>query len=277
MTLQPCDYEDILRLALTEDIGGGDITSDTIIPVGQRASARMIAKAEGVICGLPVAQAVFTAVEPGLSVTLLAQDGDIVSAGQAVLEVEGPARGLLAAERVSLNFVQRLSGVASETRKFADAIFGTKAQIIDTRKTTPGMRSLEKYAVRCGGGGNHRMGLYDMVLIKDNHIAVAGGVAAALEAVKERREDVEIEVDTLDQLREALEAGAKFILLDNMTPSMLREAVDITDGRAVLEASGGISLSSVRAVAESGVDRISAGFLTHSAPALDVGLDIFLS
>lgn len=270
-------YEDIVQMALAEDLGQGDITSNAIIPADKRAVARMIAKKSGVVCGLQVAETVFNAVDHGLIVELMARDGDAVEAGQEVLEVSGSARSILSAERVALNFVQQLSGVASETRKVVDLIAGTKAQVIDTRKTTPGLRSLEKYAVRCGGGGNHRMGLYDMVLIKDNHIAVAGGVAAALQAVSGRSEKVEIEVDTLDQLREALGAGAKFILLDNMSPAVMKEAVAITNGAAVLEASGGITPTNIRAVAESGVDLISLGFLTHSAPALDIGLDIFLS
>jgi len=270
-------YEDIVQMALAEDIGSGDITSEAIIPADKRAIARMIVKKPGVICGLHVAATVFNAVDHGLIVEFMAKDGDAVKAGQGVLEVSGPARSILSAERVALNFVQRLSGVASETRKIVDLIAGTKAQIIDTRKTTPGLRVLEKYAVTCGGGGNHRMGLYDMVLIKDNHIAVAGGIGPAMEAVAGRSEKIEIEVDTIDQLRSALNAGAQNILLDNMSPTQLKEAVDLCNGRAALEASGGITPANVRAVAESGVDLISLGFLTHSSGSLDIGLDIFLS
>lgn len=277
MSLPLSQYDDIVRLALAEDIGAaGDITSLATIPADRLASARMIVKTPGVICGLDVAATVFMAVDPLLNVTLLAADGDSVVAGQGVLDVTGPARSILTAERVALNFVQQLSGVASQTRRLVDIVAGTNAQIIDTRKTTPGMRALEKYAVRCGGGGNHRMGLYDQILIKDNHIAVAGGVTAALAAVQGRAERTEIEVDTIDQLREALDAGARFVLLDNMPPAQLAQAVAINAGRAVLEASGGITPSTVRAVAETGVDLISVGWITHSAPALDIGLDITL-
>lgn len=266
-----------MQLALAEDIGAGDVTTNNIVPAGKRAIARMVAKKPGVICGLHVAETVFNAVDHGLIVELMAKDGDAVVPGQEVLEVSGPARGILAAERVALNFVQQLSGVASETRKAVDLIAGTRAQVIDTRKTTPGMRALEKYAVRCGGGGNHRMGLYDMVLIKDNHISVAGGIGPALEAVTGKAEKIEIEVDTIDQLRAALNAGAKHILLDNMSVPGMKEAVDLVNGRAILEASGGITPANIRAIAETGVDHISLGFLTHSSPALDIGLDIFLS
>ncbi len=202
MSLPLSQYDDIVRLALAEDIGAaGDITSLATIPADRLASARMIVKTPGVICGLDVAATVFMAVDPLLNVTLLAADGDSVVAGQGVLDVTGPARSILTAERVALNFVQQLSGVASQTRRLVDIVAGTNAQIIDTRKTTPGMRALEKYAVRCGGGGNHRMGLYDQILIKDNHIAVAGGVTAALAAVQGRAERTEIEVDTIEPER----------------------------------------------------------------------------
>ncbi|MBU6234794.1 MAG: carboxylating nicotinate-nucleotide diphosphorylase, partial [Alphaproteobacteria bacterium] len=232
-------------MALAEDVGAGDITSNATIPADAMAEAVMAFRAEGVVCGLPVAAHVFK----GLQIEMLAQDGDRVKAGQAVMRIKGNARALLAAERVALNFVQRLSGVASETRKLVDLITGTGAQLTDTRKTTPAYRALEKYAVRCGGGVNHRMGLYDAVLIKDNHIAVAGGVVPALAATKGLAEKVEIEVDTLEQLSEALGAGAKYVLLDNMPPAVMREAVAITAKRAVLEASGGISPTTIRAVA----------------------------
>lgn len=276
MSLPVFAYQEIVQIALAEDIGDGDITSNSIIPADKRTVARMVVKKPGVVCGLHVAETVFRAVDHGLAVELMAKDGDDIQSGQEVLEVSGFARSILSAERVALNFVQQLSGVASETRKMVNIVAGTKARIIDTRKTTPGMRILEKYAVTCGGGGNHRMGLYDMVLIKDNHIAIAGSVTAALQAVAGRSEKVEIEVDTLDQLREALACGARYILLDNMAPVVMKEAVAITNGAAVLEASGGITPATIRAVAESGVDLISLGFLTHSAPALDIGLDIAL-
>jgi len=269
-------YEDIVQLALSEDIGAGDITSESIIPEGQMATADMIAKDDGVISGLDVAATVFGAVDAGLDITFHAQDGDRVKKGAMLLSVSGSARSILVAERTALNFVQQLSGVATQTARLAGLIAGTKAKLCDTRKTVPGMRILQKYAVTCGGGVNHRMGLYDAVLIKDNHIAVAGGIKPALTAVADRAEKIEIEVDTLDQLREALEAGAKYILLDNMSPDTMREAVAITNGRAVLEASGGITDETIRAVAESGVDLISTGWITHSPPALDIGLDIRL-
>lgn len=277
MMIPLSDYREIVQLALAEDIGGGDVTSHALIPADQRAVARMRVKKPGVICGLHVAETVFNAVDHGLIVELMARDGDAVTAGQEVLEVSGSARSILTAERVALNFVQQLSGVATQTRACVDAVFGTRAQIIDTRKTVPGMRVLQKYAVRCGGGANHRMGLYDMALIKDNHIAVAGGVREALEAVAGKADRVEIEVDTIEQLRAALDAGTAHILLDNMTVEQMRDAVAITAGRAVLEASGGITKANLRSVAETGVDHISLGFLTHSAPALDIGLEISLS
>jgi len=272
LTLSSC--EDIVQLALAEDVGAGDVTSAATIPVDAIATATMVFKVEGVVCGLDVAETVFHAIDPALDVTFMAADGDSVAAGKVVMAITGSARAILTAERVALNFVQRLSGVASQTRKLVDAIAGTTAQLTDTRKTTPGLRVLEKYAVRCGGGVNHRMGLYDAVLIKDNHIAVAGGVTAALATCAGWAGKVEIEVDTLEQLTEALDAGAKFVLLDNMPPAVLSQAVAMNAGRAVLEASGGITPATVRAVAETGVDVISVGWITHSAPALDVGLDI---
>lgn len=277
MSLPLSDYENIVRLALAEDIGSGDITSQATIPADKTAKARMIVKHAGVICGLHVAEAVFNAIDHKLVVAVIAKDGDQLKVGTEVLEVSGSARSILAAERVALNFVQRMSGVATQTRKLADVITGTKAKLCDTRKTTPGLRALEKYAVRCGGGINHRMGLYDAILIKDNHIAVAGGITAALKAAKDKAQQIEIEVDTLDQLYEALGAGAKFILLDNMTPAQLAEAVTINAGRATLEASGGINAHNIRAIAETGVDLISVGSITHSAPALDIGLDITIA
>lgn len=273
-TLALSSYEDIVQLALAEDVGAGDVTSSATIPDEATATATMVFKVDGVVCGLDVAETVFHAIDPALDVTFMGADGDSVAAGTVVMVITGSARAILTAERVALNFVQRLSGVASQTRKLVDAIAGTAAQLTDTRKTTPGLRVLEKYAVRCGGGVNHRMGLYDAVLIKDNHIAVAGGVTAALVACADRAGKVAIEVDTLAQLTEALDAGAKFVLLDNMPPAVLLQAVAINAGRAVLEASGGITPATVRAVAETGVDVISVGWITHSAPALDVGLDI---
>ncbi|NBX66542.1 MAG: carboxylating nicotinate-nucleotide diphosphorylase [Proteobacteria bacterium] len=270
------DFSALLNLALAEDIGAGDVTSLATIPAAAVAKADMVFRGSGVVCGLPLVEAAFKAVDPALEITFYAKDGDRVLSGARVLRVAGNARPILAAERTALNFIQRLSGVATETRKLVDVIADTKARLTDTRKTTPGWRALEKYAVRCGGGVNHRMGLYDAVLIKDNHVAVAGGVGLALAACRETPGKIEIEVDTLEQLREALGAGAKYILLDNMPPAVLKEAVAINAGRAELEASGGITPATIKAVAEAGVDVISVGWITHSVPALDIGLDIDL-
>ncbi len=275
MSLHPSAYEDILRLALAEDVGDGDVTTIATVPADRTAEAVMLAKGQGVVCGLVVAEAAFRMVDSALRVDLLARDGDMVAPGMELLRVSGPARGILTAERVALNFVQRLSGVATQTHRLVEAVAGLHTRITDTRKTTPGMRALEKYAVRCGGGVNHRMGLYDRVLIKDNHIAVAGSVAMALGAVGAHA-DAEIEVDTMEQLGEALAAGARYVLLDNMAPDVMARAVALTQGRATLEASGNITVDTVRLAALSGVDIISAGCITHSAPALDIGLDIAL-
>lgn len=274
MSLPPPAYQEIVRMALAEDIGAGDVTSLATIPATAVANARMVFKGEGVVCGLDVARAVFAAVDGTLAVEVCRKDGDTCRRGDVLLNVMGNARAILAAERVALNFVQRLSGIASETAKLCALVAGTAARVTDTRKTTPGLRALEKYAVACGGGVNHRMGLHDAILIKDNHIAVAGGVTAALAACKAYTGKVEIEVDTLAQLDEALEAGARFVLLDNMSVDMLRESVTRNAGRALLEASGGITPLTIRDIAMTGVDVISVGWITHSAPAMDVGLDI---
>lgn len=274
----PLIVEPILREALREDMGrAGDITTDAIAPPGLAARVHMTLRKDGVVCGVALAEQVFRMVDPALSFTAKAADGDVVTGGTVAAVVEGSARGILTGERVALNLFGRLSGIATLTRQFVDAVAGTGVAITCTRKTTPGLRVLEKYAVRAGGGRNHRFGLDDAVLIKDNHIAVAGGVREAVRRAKAavgHMVRIEVEVDTLDQLAELLdEGGADVVLLDNMPPERLRRAVEMVDGRLVTEASGGITLETVRAVAEAGVDVISLGFLTHSARSLDVGLD----
>lgn len=269
------------REALVEDLGAGDLTTDLLIEREARASAVLVARASGVVAGLELVRAVFHALDPSsIAVTLYAQDGDEVAAGARLASISGAARPILTGERVALNYLGRLSGIASLTREYVRAVNGTGARIVDTRKTTPGLRVLEKYAVRCGGGGNHRMGLSDGFMLKDNHRAAlreAGVTVPEAVAGARRRLGhgvfVTVEADTLDQVAEALEAGADGILLDNMTPEQLALAVRQIDGVALAEASGGITLESVRAIAESGVDLISVGALTHSAPALDVALE----
>lgn len=272
----------IIRLALDEDIGTGDITTLATVPAGLRASGHFLAKSEGVVSGLTVAAAVFHEVDPSVEFQPLVQDGDRLERGMLLATVAGPARSLLSAERVALNFLQRLSGVATLTARYVAAVAGTGARVIDTRKTTPGMRLLEKAAVRHGGGHNHRVGLSDGVLIKDNHLAAIGGADRIARAIAAARElaphtlRVEVEVTSLDELEQALAAGADVVLLDNMSTDEMAEAVRRTAGRAILEASGGITLETIRAVAETGVDLISAGALTHSAPSLDISLDLDL-
>lgn len=269
-----------VEAALAEDWqSNGDITSQAVIPPNAQAHAIIRAREIGVLAGLDLAEAAFLAHNSGLKVNRHLEDGGRLLAGDDVATIIGPARALLAAERVALNYLGHLSGIASKTARLVDAIADTKATICDTRKTTPGLRALEKYAVRAGGAANHRFGLYDAVLIKDNHIAVAGGIAAALKAAQDRADGVpiEIEVDTLAQFTEALDSGAQIVLLDNMPPDMLRQAVEMNKGRAVLEASGRVNEETVRAIAESGVDYISVGALTHSARTLDLGLDIDIS
>ena len=268
------DIDGFLAAALAEDIGEGDVTSLATIPAEATASFAMQSRQLLVLAGATFLPSLFALVSPAISVSLLAEDGQQLAAGQTIAQLSGPARALLAGERTALNLVQHLSGVATLTRQYADAIAGTKAKLVDTRKTIPGLRFLQKYAVTCGGGHNHRMGLYDAVLIKDNHIAVAGGVTASIQAARTYTAlPVEVECDTLDQVREAAAAGADTILLDNMTNAQLREAVAIIDGRAMTEASGNVSLDTIRAIAETGVDMISVGKLTHSAVAVDIGLD----
>jgi nicotinate-nucleotide pyrophosphorylase (carboxylating) len=269
--LDPQAVDDLVRTALAED-GETDVTSEPIFAADATAAADVVTRRPGVVAGLPVAAAVFTKL--GLSVKTIASDGDRVEAGDVLLSVEGPLLGLLRGERTALNFLTHLSGIATATRQWADAIEGTRARVRDTRKTLPGLRALQKYAVRCGGGVNHRMSLQDAALIKDNHVAAAGSVTAAFDAVRAPGLHVQVECDTLAQVREALEAGATSILLDNMSIAEMTEAVRLTGGRAELEASGGLTLDGARDVAETGVDYLAVGALTHSAPALDIGLDL---
>lgn len=270
--------EPAVRNALEEDLGrAGDITTDYVVPENTRAQARIAARATGVVSGLDAARAAFRMVDPDLLIGIEKRDGDLIEPGDAICHLDGKARSILTGERVALNFLGHMSGIASATKRMSDLISHTKAKVTCTRKTTPGLRAFEKHAVRSGGGANHRFGLDDGLLIKDNHIAVAGGVTAAITAARSQAGHmvkIECEVDTLDQLREALDAGAEAILLDNMSPDILAEAVTINAGRATLEASGGITSDTIKAVAESGVDLISVGWLTHSAPSLDLGLDI---
>jgi nicotinate-nucleotide pyrophosphorylase (carboxylating) len=260
--------------ALAEDVGAGDLTA-SLVPAQRRARARVLARQAAIICGRPWVDAVLQQVEPSAVLHWLVPEGQRTMADQVILEIEGSARALLTAERTALNFLQLLSAVATQTAVFVEAVHGTRAKIVDTRKTLPGLRLAEKYAVRIGGGTNHRIGLFDAVLIKENHIAAAGGVTQVLQAaaqVAARAEFVQIEVETLTQLQEALAAGATMVLLDNMDLPTLREAVRITDRRAVLEISGGVTLDSVRALAETGVDRISIGALTKDIRAVDFSM-----
>ena len=270
--------ENAVRAALVEDLGrAGDITSQATIPVTNQASAVIAARKPGVLCGIAFAQTAFRLAEPALKTSVLKQDGDVLREGDVIAQVSGLARGLLSAERVALNYLGHLSGIASLTAKFVSEVAHTKARIADTRKTTPGLRAFQKYAVHCGGGMNHRFGLDDAVLIKDNHIAVAGGIVPALRATKGsvgHLVKIEIEVDTLAQLAEVIAEGADVVLLDNMSNDQLRQAVAMVGGKMRCEASGNVTLPSVRAIAETGVDIISSGALTHSAPNLDLGLDI---
>ena len=276
--MPPLMVKKLVKDALAEDWGRfGDVTSQAVIPADAQARAVIRARETGVLAGMDLVEAAFTAGRSRLAVTRLKADGTALSAGDEVATIQGPAQALLAAERVALNYLGHLSGIASKTAHLVSLIAHTKAKICDTRKTTPGLRAAEKYAVRAGGGANHRFGLDDAILIKDNHIAVAGGITAALRAAQNQAGHmlaIEIEVDTLVQLEEALAADARIILLDNMTPAQLSEAVRLNAGRAVLEASGRVSEETVVAIAESGVDYISVGAITHSALTLDLGLDI---
>lgn len=269
--------DSVIARALAEDVGSGDVTTDAIVPADMRGSADVVVREAGVICGLDQAFAVLLQLDPEARFERLAEDGDrIEHPPQVVARLHASVRALLTGERTALNLLQRMSGIATTTRRYADMVAGTGVQLLDTRKTAPGLRALDKHAVACGGGGNHRAGLHDAVLIKDNHVAVAGGVPAAIERVRLRQpgRPVEVEVDTIIELRQALDAGADVILLDNMPPAQLRQAVATTAGRARLEASGGITIDTIREVAETGVNAISVGALTHSVRALDIALEV---
>jgi nicotinate-nucleotide pyrophosphorylase (carboxylating) len=270
--------EPIVRAALLEDLGrAGDITTDAVVPADATVEAVIAARQPGVLAGLDAALLAFELIDPALRIERVRTDGDRISPGDTVAHISGRARGVLAAERTALNLLSRMSGVATATGVLADAIAGYKAKIVCTRKTTPGLRTLEKEAVRLGGGANHRFGLDDAMLIKDNHVALAGGVRESLERARchaGHLVKIELEVDTLDQLAEALEVGIDAVLLDNMKPETLRRAVVMVDGRAVTEASGRITVDTAPEIAATGVDLISSGWITHSAPILDLGLDI---
>jgi nicotinate-nucleotide pyrophosphorylase (carboxylating) len=267
--------ERVVATALAEDVGEGDVTTEATVDEDAIGSAQLLVKEPGVVCGLAAAEAVFHALDPDVRFEALVEEGAVVQHSVAVARVEGSERAILTGERTALNFLGRLSGVATLTRRYVDAVAGTGVAILDTRKTTPGLRLLEKHAVACGGGRNHRFGLDDGVLVKDNHLRAAGSLQVAVERIRATTYlPIEVECDTLAQVSEALAAGADAILLDNMTPDGLLAAVVVTKGRARLEASGGITLENVRAVAETGVDEISIGALTHSARSLDVSLEL---
>jgi len=276
--LDPAEIATLVERALAEDLGEGvDVTSVATVPFDAEGVADFVARADGVVAGLPVVRAVLEIVtDDSVVIETKAADGDRVVRGDVLLSATALVRALLTAERTALNVLCHLSGIATLTRRWVDEVDGTGARILDTRKTTPGLRSLEKYAVRCGGGTNKRMGLYDAALVKDNHVVAAGGVAEAFAAVRSLFPDVEVQVecDTVAQVHEALDAGATFLLLDNMSVDELAEAVRVTAGRAELEATGGLTLDRARAVASTGVDYLSVGALTHSAPVLDIGVDL---
>lgn len=267
--------DDLILSALKEDVGTGDITTLSCIPAENRSEGFFLSKAEGVVCGIDVAKRVFELVDKEICFIALKKDGDKVQKGELIAEINGPSRSILTGERVALNLMQRMSGTATETAKAVSQVAGTKTRIVDTRKSTPGLRVLEKYAVRCGGGHNHRFNLSDGVLIKDNHIAAAGGIAAAVAAARNAVPHVmkiEVETESLEQVEQALCAGAEVIMLDNMSNEMMAEAVKLIDGRAITEASGNMGEKDLAAVAATGVDLISVGALTHSVKALDISL-----
>jgi len=262
---------------LHEDIGFGDITTMSTIPESEQGVGILYAKEEGIIAGLPVAAQVFATVDAALVFKPVVEEGSRVEKGQAVAEVSGAVRSILSGERLALNLLQRMSGIATRTSEYAQAVAGTKARVVDTRKTTPGLRMLEKYAVRVGGGHNHRYALYDAVMIKDNHIKGAGGITQAVTAARKaipHTMKIEVEAETIAQVEEALQAGADIIMLDNMSNELMKQAVDLIGGRAIVEASGGVTLQTIGAIAQTGVDVISVGALTHSVKALDISLDL---
>ncbi len=273
--MNPFVLDPILRHALAEDIGTGDVTTEATIAAGTQAGAELVAKEDFVLAGIDVAARVFLLIDPETAFEKLIEDGQAVKRGDVLAWIKGGAATLLQGERVALNFLQRMSGIATQTAVFVQAVEGTEATIVDTRKTTPGLRLLEKYAVRMGGGGNHRMALYDAVLIKENHIAAAGGITTALQRARKsvpHTQKIEIEVRNQDELEEALQAGADILLLDNMSLESLKAAVAHVNKRAVTEASGGVNLETVREIAETGVDLISVGALTHSSRAVDISM-----
>ena len=270
----------LIDLALMEDMSGGDITTRATISDGHRSRAVVTAKEDIVLAGIPVFQTVFERVGKDVLYTANSTDGDFISSGTVIMEVEGPTDTLLIGERTALNFLMRLSGIATLTRKCVEAVAGTKASVVDTRKTTPGWRYMEKYAVRMGGGRNHRYSLSDGVLIKDNHITASGGISEAVSRVKKsapHTSRIEVEVSTVQQIKEALDAGVDILLLDNMTPDKIADAVGLIDGRALVEASGGITLDNIRDYAEAGVDFISLGALTHGARSVDINMKIVVA
>jgi nicotinate-nucleotide pyrophosphorylase (carboxylating) len=274
MELTQAALEPVVRAALAEDVGSGDVTTEGVVPADARCRAELFLEEPGVVCGVPAGQAVFAALAAGVHVEALVEEGARVTSVPArVALVEGRARPVLTGERTALNLFGRLCGIATLTARYVDLVQGTGVEILDTRKTTPGLRALEKYAVRCGGGRNHRFGLDDAVLLKENHLRIAGGIGPAVAALRNGR-PVEVEAETLADVAEALAAGADRILLDNMTPEQVRAAVELAGGRAELEASGGVSLATVRAYAETGVDFVSVGALTHSARSLHVSLEL---
>lgn len=280
MSASCLQMEQIVRAALLEDIGPGDLTTNACIPPDRMARGEFLAKQEGVLAGMSVVRECFRQAAPDCALEALKSDGEAFASGEIIAVVTGPAAQILTAERVSLNFLQRLCGTATLTRKFVDAVAGTGASIVDTRKTTPGLRILEKAAVRAGGGSNHRFALYDGVILKDNHIEAAGGIRPAVEQTRARiphTVKVEVETTSLEQVQEALDACADIIMLDNMDCETMRRAVELIGGRALTEASGGVSLETVARIAQTGVDLISVGKLTHSAPAVDISLELKLS
>jgi nicotinate-nucleotide pyrophosphorylase (carboxylating) len=275
MLLDPDDYRDLVRRALAEDLGPGDVTTDATVPLDQRARGVFLIKQDCVLAGLDVALETFSQVDPGVTATWHRRDGDRCTVGEVIADLAGTARGLLIAERTALNFLQRLSGIATRTRQYVDAAAG-RIIVLDTRKTTPTLRTLEKYAVRAGGGSNHRSGLYDAFLIKDNHVRLAGGVKAAVTRARRYRPDLRIEVEAqrLEEVDDALEAGADVVLADNMSIDDIHETVRRTRGRARVEISGGVTLDRLSELAASGAEYVSAGALTHSAPAVDLSFEI---